>query len=111
VPVTDGTEVAREAKRVVVLSFTGRFHQHGGKVFATCDHAALVTHGADEDEALDRMEGAIEIYVRTLDARGELDLALRSGKLQVSFADMQQDWAAPRLSKVDSGFVAQLATV
>ena len=106
------SETTTCAKRPLVLYFTGRLHPQGNGFAATCDHAPLVTQGIDEDEALTRMERAIELYLRTLDARGEVDMAVRAGKLQVRFADgSPQNWAGPRLQRVDSGFVAELAGV
>jgi predicted RNase H-like HicB family nuclease len=106
----DTPGVRADQKHGVFLSFTGQFHEEGGVVFATCDHAGIVTHGATREEALQRMPRAIALYVRTLVERGEFELAVRTGKLRVRWVEVEpQGWDAPRLTTVDDGFLAELA--
>jgi predicted RNase H-like HicB family nuclease len=103
------SEDGRGLKRTV-FTFTGQFQKRGNVVFASCDHAPIVTHGADEDEALDRLEQAITLYLQTLVARGEIELAVQRGKLRVAKGEVPTSGLIlPRLDKVDSGFVAEMA--
>lgn len=99
-------------RRRFILAFEGHWEQRGATVVAICDHAPLITHGADEDEALARMERAGELYLRTLLGRGELDIALVQGKVRVRLSEISGgDVLSARVEKQDHAFRAELATV
>ena len=94
----------------LIFKFFGKFHSEAGYVFATCEHAPLVTEGKDEDEALELMEEAIALYLRELAKRGAIEAAIIAGKLHVDVGHApEQKRAVPRIERRDSGFVANVA--
>jgi len=99
---------APSVKRVV-FSFHGTFETQAGVVFARCDHAPLIARGADEDEALERMEKVISAYVRALASRGEIELAVQTGKLRADLASIPADPTSLAVSRSDGRFTAELA--
>lgn len=105
----------RAAKRLV-FTFTGKFEQQNGRVFAKCDHAPLLSYGADEDEALERLQHVMDAYLQMLDQRGEIDLAIQMGKVHVELVAAPSDepspsWSIPRFGKSNSSFFAQMPSL
>jgi len=96
--------------RRVVFSFSGRFETHGGIVFAKCDHASLVAHGIDEDQALERMDRVMEEFVRELERRGEIEAALQQGRLRANLGTSLADRRA-LINREGRTFVRELAEV
>lgn len=69
--------------RVPAFSFSGRFEQDEWYTYALCEHAGVGAHGRNEEEALERLRGALTWYLEALAERHELEAAIASGKVHL----------------------------
>ena len=97
--------------RRVVFFFHGTFETQGGVVFAKCDHAPLVAHGVDQDQALERMDKVMAAYVSELARRGEIEAAILAGKLKADLSSIPADGPTFSTNKENGTFTAELAGV
>lgn len=83
------TSARRKVGRLVHVRFLGHFESDAEHVYAVCDTVPMVTHGAGQDEAMEAMGAALEVYLDTLRERGEFRAAVEHFGMDVIEADQK----------------------
>ena len=98
--------------RVPAFSFRGRLEKDERYAYALCEHAGIGAHGRNEEEALERLKGALTWYLEALAERNELEAAIATGKVHLELLGTGELGATrQRVRRRRRQFTAQFAGI
>ena len=91
-----------EETTIRFLVFHGHYEQDEQYTYAICDKVPVAAPGKDKDQARAAVDDALEVYLRTLSARDELDAAIEEYGIPV--VPIQSHRPLPSLSMTEHLF-------